>query len=70
MQEEKREKGGVTPTEEDAKQEATSSRTVSDLDESDNESEGGGAVGDLPSPDGQFDSTGRGAGPGEETGPM
>lgn len=78
MQDEKSRTGGVTPTKEDAGQDATSKETVGDIGKG-GESPGsqagespGGSSGSsaTPSPDGQFDGTRDGAGPGEETGPM
>lgn len=77
MQDEKQTGGAVTPTKEDAEQDATSKETVSDLGESKDSS--GSETGDspsgadnsaAPSPDGQFDATREDAGPGDEAGPM
>lgn len=75
MQEEERTTGGVTPTKEDAKEDATSKETVSDLEKADGtneqESSRDAVKGEeMPSPDGQFDSPHGGAGPGNEAGPM
>ena len=75
MQDEEKKTGGVTPTQEDAKQDATSKETVSDLGKADatveSESSGsGGTNEEMPSPDGQFDSPRGGAGPENEAGPM
>lgn len=77
MKDEKSRNDSVTPTKEDAAQDATSKETVSDLKKND-EARGTG-TGDssssaestsTPSPDGQFDGPRDGSGIGEETGPM
>ena len=76
MQDEKSRSEPLTPTKEDAEQEATSKETVSDLKggdeisrtETDNSSGAGNSS--TPSPDGQFDGAREGSGPGEESGPM
>ncbi len=73
MQDEKSRSDSVTPTKEDAGQDATSKETVSDLKKSDGTERGGSSgsgTSATPSPDGQFDGPRDGAGPGEETGPM
>lgn len=72
MQDEKSRTGGVTPTKEDAEQDATSKGTVSDLKDSEEASGTGGSAdsSSTPSPDGQFDGPRDGSGIGEETGPM
>ncbi|HEY0319377.1 MAG TPA: hypothetical protein VGC66_00250 [Pyrinomonadaceae bacterium] len=77
MHEEKSRADSVTPTKEDAEQDATSKETVSDLEKNDHtsgsETSGGSEATEsssAPSPDGQFDAPRDGAGPGDETGPM
>lgn len=74
MQEEKSRTDSVTPTKEDAERDATSKETLSDLEESKGTSgsktSGATENSSAPSPDGQFDGTRDGAGPGDETGPM
>lgn len=73
MQEEKSRAGDVAPKRENAGEDATSKETVSDLERSGEASDsetGSTGSSSAPSPDGQFDTPGRGAGPGDETGPM
>lgn len=75
MQKEKRNSADVTPTSEDAAQDATSKETVSDLEKSGETSDNATSVestgnSSTPSPDGQFDSQRGGTGPRDKTGPM
>ena len=67
--------GGGDPESKDPKSDATSSETLSDVEETEKVSEtggdadGGGEPSSVPSPDGAFDE-GRTGGPLEDAGPM